>query len=84
MPTKSKASPQGSPEKKLPAKKAAVIKALKKRKIESKSDLDGHPSRKSLAAEIAGDTKEFGAGQERVEAVRVMFTRLTGADFAAK
>jgi hypothetical protein len=80
------ASPQGTPEKKkMPAKKkAAVVKALKKRKIRSKSDLDVHPARKRLAAEIVSDTKEFGEGQERVEAVRVMFTRLTDADFVAK
>jgi hypothetical protein len=37
-----------------------------------------------LASEIAGDTKEFGTGRERVEAVRKMFYDVTDDDFAAK
>jgi hypothetical protein len=70
--------------KKPPRKRAAVINALKKRDIRSKSELFSHPSMTSLAAEIVGDTKEFGTGAERAEAVRKMFYDIVDDDFATR
>ena len=70
--------------KKVPLKRAAVIKALRGRRIKSKSALDAIESPSRFAAEIAGDIKDWGTSRDRVEALRVMFTRLTEADFAVK
>jgi hypothetical protein len=71
-------------EKALPIKRGAVIKVLLARGIRSKSDLASHSAPSRLAAEIAGDVENWGTGRDRVEALRVMFTRLTDADFAVK